>query len=305
MSLHPLFKTPYNNKYDSLAARKKETEERLKSMVKDLNGELSPDDVFVKFSKKIFTIPHSSEETIYLPSLCLLAPQEFPPPLKISGPDDPKLDDDGFLNQLIFWIECATKSKVTGSLYEKKKIDWKKREYVKQYIRLMQDAGKAQKAFDWILGHELGHIVMHHKSQYPDRLSTYLSMDIPSLMTSIISSLGLMFLFSLDFGKTLETFVVQYFSARFFSSIFQSQKNEHEADIFGLRLAKEIEGPKYLFETEMIQMQKERHALPFYLRWMVTPSGNFFPLALTHGFSSSRVKLMQNAISKLLLSKQG
>lgn len=98
------------------------------------------------------TIAAAGGNRMYLSPLLLV---DLPTHLKLDNPDDPKLDDMTYLQQLSDWV-CLeiglTKYHVTG----------REKGILRAFLKFKAEPAKFHAAFRALIGHELGHIHHHH-----------------------------------------------------------------------------------------------------------------------------------------------
>src|SRR5438105_381507 len=128
-SLHPFFKTAYaaSKSKIALSERRTELENRINEIFKSMGGQHQ---VYLRFHYELFPLapPCARGDVITLPILSLLSPKEFPTHLQVDGPDDPKLNDPKYFDQIADWIADSfslVKSPVT----------WLDKQAFKLYLR--------------------------------------------------------------------------------------------------------------------------------------------------------------------------
>lgn len=297
MPINPMFTTSfdYQNAYNSILARKAELQDRLSHSLEKMGSQKK---LMLDWERMPFpTIPpHATSNPTYgwvtLPILSFISPEELPPHLRVKSVDDPKLEDDGYFEQLSDWLTT------TFSL-PKRAVTWEDKQAFKLYVRFMQNPEMAKKGFDFTVHHELAHILHSHAEQGVSFLAKLVFFCF-ALLTggAVLGSAGMSFsVATISLALALTVYKV----CNFVAGCLQSRKKEWEADTTAVQTTKDLQGPTYLFEQMRSQMAASRNdpQAPWYAKLLITPSGDLIPFGITHQLESTRSAALQNEFAAL------
>lgn len=236
---------------------------------------------------------------ILIPTLCLVNKNELPSHLNITNPFDPRLKDPEWFKQFGLWLaeHLGTQIKAPNFL---------ERENFRLYIKFLQNPDKASKAIQFILGHELGHIVYRHEgsSPLPGKIAL---LSAAIFGTTISYSLCVkneaieIATAKLCFGALVG--MVSFVCLRTLRLLQKSRQNERLADQFSFKMnSTAAEGAIYLFDVLKKHYQTVKKEIPSSLNWreylinhlIINSDGEIRMLNWTHDSFEERMKRAQN-----------
>lgn len=286
MSTNPLFQTalcPYSIQ-QSMTLRKLELQNRLETISRVM-GEQK--DIYVYLANDPFPVdpPSAGGNVVTVPPLLFISPDEFPPHLRISSLNDPKLEQDNYFEEVAEWLYQ------TFPQIQKKKIGWKDKEAFKLYIRFMQNPDMARRGFNFCMHHETAHIFHNHKT--PTAFYMILSVVLAIIM-GICASFILAMIHVIFLSITISLLSYHVLN------IFHSRSQEKEADSTAIKITRDADGAAYLFQQIQEQQKeiKKRKDVPFYVKWLIISSGDDLTMALTHDLESRRIACIRKEMSQ-------
>lgn len=265
-SLHPYFDTPYSQEEElrSVNKRKRELTIRVNELFKKMGGKF---DIELDINLNPFPSDgaYVGDKSIIVPHLLFISPDEFPDVLKVNGPDDPKINLE-YLHQLRFWL-CR------HFPIQEHDLDWRDIHTFKLYLRLMQNAEKIKQAYDFIICHELAHILHGHSKK--SRNSSFWSSRFTLFPVSI----------AIKIYEPLANYLDKITNG------LPTKVHEWEADETAVAFTKDKEGPIYLFETVKKQGIDSLNdpKVPRLAKLFFTSQGDHIPLLFSHKLESNRI----------------
>lgn len=268
-------------------------------------GYLLPSIQSVMLGDPFDMIPKANKDGyIFVPALCLVDKNELPTHLQIIDPLDPRLKDPEWFKQFGLWLEEHLGTKI-------KSPNFLERESFRLYIKFLQNPEKALKAIQFILGHELGHIVYRHNGWSP------LPKKIALLSAAI---LGMTVSYSLCAkNEVIEITTAKLFfgaivgitslvGLQFLRCLQKSRQNERQADQFSFKInSAAAEGAIYLFDEIRKHYQMVKNNMHSSLNWreyfinhlLINSDGELRILNWTHGSFRERMESAKNYLNQL------
>ncbi len=204
-----------------------------------------------------------SENCIHLPSWFLLKYEDIPERFRIVNIDDPRLNNNQFLDEMAAWM----KGKIIefGLTYHFATID---KSTLKFVIRLLRDREKFEQAKDFTLAHERSHLSHELKSKV---LMSQIMRWVPTVLTilGVVISIALFpfvsfaIIVAINVGIFITNAITRYFWNTHQISFWKEE--EKKADLEAVNLLQgNPQGGIYFFETMRLNnLQLKKEAAPF------------------------------------------
>jgi hypothetical protein len=241
-------------------------------------------------------LPGVQGSKFLLPALCLLDNEELPSHLRITDPLDPRLNDPVWFDQFGLWLEEHLGTKA-------KKPNFLQRESFRLYIKFLQDPDKASKAIQFILGHELGHVVYRHKDPWSFLFektalvsASVLGMVISSSLRSKEESIQTI-ICKVSFGGLVG--MTSLIGFRILKFLRENKSREMQMDQFSFKInSNASEGAIYLFDLLKKHYQGVKKNLSQTLNWreylvshlLINSDGELRIFNWTHGSFLERME---------------
>ncbi len=275
------------------AQRLKEQEYKINAIAKKMDP--NAPHITAVMGKELTSIPwaNGDRRVISLPYLFLLKASDLRKEYQSLKIDDPMLQEDIYLDS--FGVRAQKFFNLP-----KKSLDFIDKQIIRTFLQYISNPALAEKAKDFVLGHEVAHIMNQHDHNSADPIAMLVESAFSgstalanATIFAIAIATGLwttMPLVVLSCATAATTTTVGY---RIIQESNHSHACEKDADLTSARHVKNAkEGGVYLFETFM-KCQKNAREHSFLYRLLFNSDGDTRVLWLTHPYESERASYLK------------
>jgi hypothetical protein len=109
----------------------------------------------IRYEKQPFyaSIAEADRYVVYYSYFFLLEPEDIPEALRLTGPDDSRLDDERYVDEIVEWIRAFL------GITHRFEVDRADREAIRCGLRMMLNPTLYRKTREFVLAHEIGHMI--------------------------------------------------------------------------------------------------------------------------------------------------
>lgn len=254
-------------------------------------GHPLPDSINAFIANDPTETPHATNNAMFLPVLMLLDKQDIPEHLRLRSHDDPRVFDDSYLDEVIDWLKNYTKNPNFDNSFIQKEL-------IKTFLKLLVDDAKSKDAKEFIIGHELAHILHKHEVTYGHVYWTLLFILSIAIVCALIP-------FGASVAALMTAAKVSACGTGTLSAIAwivmsrTSKAHEREADMTSKRITQKNEGGAYFFEVMRQHGLAARNKSPTLAKRLLArltydSQGQIRAFKLTHPSESERIAYLRS-----------